>query len=142
MWLPVLALILWDTRDTEAWEGKIKEPLTVFTALLAVATVALAFVAGLQWDTLEKTDHTLRAGQRAFVFLNGITMTEHPVQPTGYEWYFTASIENNGSTQTKGLFHRLSCVQRPSISEIWAPLPFLDQSKSMAQELALGRPIN
>jgi hypothetical protein len=91
--------------------NKLKDPLTIFTFLLVL-------VAALQWRTLEKTDATLRAGQRAFVFLDGIQMTQHPIQPQGYIWYFTASIQNNGATQTKDLVHRLACKKAPSNSEI------------------------
>jgi hypothetical protein len=37
------------------------------TVVMAVAAVAMAVVAGLQWKTLEKTDETLRADQRPWV---------------------------------------------------------------------------
>jgi hypothetical protein len=56
--------------------AKVREPLNIFTLLLAVATIGLAIVSFLQWRTLDKqahtmerTDETLRAGERAFVFL-------------------------------------------------------------------------
>jgi hypothetical protein len=55
--------------------AKLREPMTLFTAILAVATIVLVFVSFLQWHTLsqqavtmEKTDETMRAGERAFVF--------------------------------------------------------------------------
>jgi hypothetical protein len=53
-------LIIWDTREKGTWRSKLKEPLSLFTAILAVATVALVWVAALQWETLEKTDFTVK----------------------------------------------------------------------------------
>ena len=39
----------------------------MFTAILALATLSLVWVAALQWNTLEKTDETLRAAQRPWI---------------------------------------------------------------------------
>src|SRR5262245_48154087 len=41
--------------------------LVVFTAVLAFFTGLLVVVAGLQWQTLEKTDQTMRLQQRAWI---------------------------------------------------------------------------
>jgi hypothetical protein len=65
-WLAFVGLIIWDTREKQTWRTSLKEPLTLFTAILALGTVALASVAVLQWLTLEKTDHTLRNGHRFY----------------------------------------------------------------------------
>jgi hypothetical protein len=75
-------------------------------------------IAFLQYRTLEKTDKTLRAGQTAFVFLQNIQMSEEPIPPRGYEWYFIANVTNNGTTQTKNFVSRLACKKNPLSSEI------------------------
>jgi hypothetical protein len=56
--------------------ARVREPLNVFTLVLAIATIGLAIVSFLQWRTLgqqarimERTDETFRAGERAFVFV-------------------------------------------------------------------------
>jgi hypothetical protein len=105
--------------DNSFWD-KCKEPLNIFTAVLASATAFLAFVSILQWRTLdqqartmERTDETWRAGERAFVFLKlpgdgwqkaqitngGITMRTLPVT-----W------ENSGNSPTRDLVVKLYCV--------------------------------
>lgn len=57
--LVILTALIWD---------KLREPLNLFTAVLALATIALVYVSGLQWRTLDKTDQTWRDGERAYVF--------------------------------------------------------------------------
>ena len=47
-----------------------REPITWATIVLALATVASVGVAALQWDTLDKTDETLKTNERAFVFVS------------------------------------------------------------------------
>jgi len=88
------------------------------TAVLAVATIVLSFVAYLQWRTFEKTDFTLRSQQRAFVFLDGIQMVKHP----GDVWYFVASLRNNGLTQTRNLIVRLACGAKAPVGSKHAVL--------------------
>jgi hypothetical protein len=46
-----------------------REPITWATIVLALATAASVGVAALQWQTLDKTDETLKANERAFVFV-------------------------------------------------------------------------
>jgi hypothetical protein len=117
-WLALIGLIVWDTREKGTWRTKWKEPLALFTAILAFATVALVWVAKLQWNTLEKTDETLRAGQRAFVFLENIQMNQQPALPQGFIWYFVPNLRNNGTTQTKNLTTRLTCEFSPQPSKV------------------------
>ena len=42
------------------------------TVMLALATIALSTIAVLQWQTLEKTDTTMRLQQRAFLAPRGL----------------------------------------------------------------------
>jgi hypothetical protein len=112
--LAILTALLWRIPL-----AKLREPVTLFTAVLAFATAVLAFVAILQWRTLDqqarimdRTDETFRAGERAFVFLklpgdgwqkaqinNGVTMRALPVT-----W------ENSGNSPTRDLVIKLYCV--------------------------------
>jgi hypothetical protein len=57
--LIIAAALVWD---------RFREPVTMFTGVLALATLALVYVSVLQWRASEKTDETFRAGERAFVF--------------------------------------------------------------------------
>jgi hypothetical protein len=85
--------------------------IVIFTGMLAVATLLLVVVGWLQYSTLEKTDKTLRAGQRSFVFLKEVK----PYQLGSgdhTEWYFLLTWENNGTTQTRNLTIKVSC-ERP-----------------------------
>jgi hypothetical protein len=104
--------------DISFWD-KCKEPLNIFTFVLALATLALVIVSSLQWRTLDqqahtmdRTDETMRAGERAFVFLklpgdgwqkaqitNGRTMRTLPVT-----W------ENSGNSPARDLVVKLYCV--------------------------------
>lgn len=91
--------------------SKVREPLNLFTGVLALATVALVIVSFLQWRTLDKTDETWRAGERAYVFpahnvagwqagyiKNGIVFRGFPVV-----W------ENSGNSPTMDLVAELYC---------------------------------
>ena len=68
-WLALVCLIIWDTTDKQM---RFKEPIVLFTAMLALGTIALAVVALLQWATLEKTDATLKEAQRPWVEFNPV----------------------------------------------------------------------
>jgi hypothetical protein len=86
-----------------------------FTAILAV-------VAGLQWHTLDKTDATLRAGQRAFVFVKtpGNWTVAKMVGDEARRAYFV-ELGNNGNSQTKNLTFSLYCP-RPNVFERIDPI--------------------
>jgi hypothetical protein len=112
-----------DKERSEGWKSKLKDPIAIFTGILAFGTVALAVIAVFQWCTLEKTDKTLRAGQRAFVFVNQspgqwiepTTIDNEIVQRWHIEW------ENSGNSQTKDLTLELYCA-RPSEKPIRDPI--------------------
>ena len=105
----ILAALVWD---------RFREPLTMFTGVLALATLALVYVSGLQWSTLDKTDETFRAGQRAFVFpthnngwqgaetIDGVVRRAYPVG-----W------ENSGNSPTRNLVVKTYCPQVQPLSE-------------------------
>jgi hypothetical protein len=93
--------------------AKVREPLNIFTCVLAIATIGLTIVSFLQWRTLEKTDETWRAGERAFVFVthniagwqqakvvNGIINRTYPTV-----W------ENSGNSPTRDLVVELYCPE-------------------------------
>jgi hypothetical protein len=72
-------------------------------------TAVLCFVAWLQWETFEKTDHTLKdtlassnVTNRPFVFAKGVTIDQTIMQ--GY-WTFGIPVENSGNTPTRGMDH-------------------------------------
>jgi hypothetical protein len=90
-----------EQKRAERWTVKAKEPLTLFTALLMISTIALAFVAWLQWRTFEKTDETFRAGERAFVISSELLV--EPIKSkdgTILRWLISPIIENDGNSST------------------------------------------
>ena len=87
-----------------SWKEKIKEPITLFTALVALFTFLLVGVAILQWCTLEKTDRTLKLQTRATVYFRLAAWTdEAPPRPR-------MSIGNAGLTTTHGLTYASACI--------------------------------
>lgn len=62
LWLPVLALILWDTG-----EGERIDPVGRFTAVLAVFTGVLCVIGYFQFQILKTTDETLWSNQRPWI---------------------------------------------------------------------------
>ena len=121
-WFALIGLIIWDTREKGEWRTKLNDPLTLFTAALAVATVALVWVAALQWDTLENTDHTIKETlqqdrdalviqQRAFMTAKEIRF--EPLTMFGIKgttWLANVLWENSGNTPTKNLTIIANCV--------------------------------
>ena len=73
-WFALVGLIIWDTREKGSWRSKLKDPLALFTAMLVLATMALVWVAALQWETLDKTDRTLRLQERAWLTPFGLNV--------------------------------------------------------------------
>jgi hypothetical protein len=100
------------------WE-KFRDPLNIFTGVLALATLALVYVSALQWRTLEKTDETARASERAFVF----------PAPKKAEWRpavknkdvvtreFPVVWENSGNSPTVNLVIETYCHNPVPLSE-------------------------
>jgi hypothetical protein len=114
-----------------AWE-RFREPLNIFTAVLALATMTLVYVSWLQQRTLEKTDETWRAGERAFVFvthnnvgwqrakmINGEIVREFPVV-----W------ENSGNSPTRDLVVKLYCLPLGPLT-IENPISSIDKAKRL-----------
>ena len=112
---------------------KWSEPLTLFTAVLALATIVLAGVSFLQWktfnrqaitldkqavtldqqaSTLEKTDATMRAGERAFVFVTHKGAGwQRPYMVDGQiTRNYPIVWENSGNSPTKNLQLELYCL--------------------------------
>jgi hypothetical protein len=90
----------------------------------AIATVAIAIVASLQWETLEKTDETMRASQRAYVYFDKIvpSVTDEPNNQK--IWTFIANWGNSGNATTKNLTFISACL--PSALAIDEPFPQFD----------------
>jgi hypothetical protein len=88
---------------------KVREPSNAFNFILAIATIGLAFVSFLQWRTLDKTDETFRAGERAFVFVKQIIWGQAQMKDGMAYRSVAPEWENNGNSQTKGLIVELNC---------------------------------
>jgi hypothetical protein len=106
------------------------------TIAIAVPTAALVVVAWFQWCTSEKTDQTLRAGERAFVFVRhqgsqwtaAKTMSNQIVRSFIVEW------ENSGNSQTKNLTVDLYCIP-PQAFVTANPIGILDKPTLTADRL-------
>jgi hypothetical protein len=107
-WLAFAALIIWDTREKGTWRTKLKDPLSLFTALLVLATVALVWVAALQWETLEKTDKTVRSGQRGFAYVKSVWWRPY-IRNDKLVWWGLLEWENSGNTPIQPVFIELNC---------------------------------
>jgi len=90
---------------------KLKDPLNIFTGVLAVGTLALVYVAALQQSTLEKTDKTLRIGERSFVYLEDVHVTAYKEK-----WDLEPIATNSGTTQTVDFMYTLRCG--PPLTEL------------------------
>ena len=107
-------------RQTQKTQNRNREFGDTLTIL---AICAAGIVAYLQWQTLEKTDNTLRAGERAFVFVKQHSDAWTAAKKVGDEVVrsFVLEVENNGNTQTKDLMISLYCP-RPNIFEKIDPI--------------------
>ena len=102
-----------ETKDYEATKTNRKianatialAVLNLFLVVTSVFSVA-AFI--LQWRTLEKTDKTLRVGERAFVYTDGMDVAKSN-DGAGDKWTFLLNAVNNGGTQTKYLYFYVIC---------------------------------
>jgi hypothetical protein len=59
-----------EKKRSERWWIRVKEPISFFTFVLAVATIALTVVAVLQLCALDNQIRSLELTERAYVFLN------------------------------------------------------------------------
>ena len=91
-----------EKNSANRWQSKIKDPITIFTGVLALGTIALAIIAVLQWCTLEKTDRTLKdtlatnkSTVRAYVFLEVLKVDS--ISPGG-PFIISARWKNIGKT--------------------------------------------
>jgi hypothetical protein len=108
--LVVLTALIWE---------RFREPLNLFTGVLALATVALVYVSGLQWRTLDKTDETWRAGERAYVFpAHNVAGWQAGQIKNGVIYRsFPAVWENSGTSPTRDLVAALYCPEVQSLPE-------------------------
>jgi hypothetical protein len=93
--------------------AKVREPLNIFTCVLAIATIGLTIVSFLQWRTLDKTDETFRAGERAFVFVTHNGAQWQPAKTINGEIFrvFPVVWENSGNSPTSRLTFELHCPE-------------------------------
>jgi hypothetical protein len=118
-WLALVGLIIWDTREKELWT-KTWDPLTLFTAILAIGTLALAWVAALQWETLETTDQTSRLRDRAFVYFGDPPLTPYPAnQPI--VWGVGITVVNAGNMPARSVMIEYDCPDAPKSDRIVDP---------------------
>lgn len=105
-----------ENKYSERWWVKFKDPLSIFTFVLAVATIVLTWVAILQKWTLDRTDETARAGQRAFVFpkQEGNNWTTGRKDGEEVRRSFAVVWENSGNSPTREMTVSLWCP-RPNV---------------------------
>jgi hypothetical protein len=110
------------TKSKNRFWAALRDPLNIFTGVLAISTAGLVVVAAVQSYILEKTDQTFRAGERAFVFVKGQN-TWLPAETfnTNILRSYVVEWENSGNTETKNLFVRLYCP-RPSAFDTADPI--------------------
>jgi hypothetical protein len=124
--------------------AKLREPVTLFTAVLAFATAVLAFVSVLQWRTLDqqarimdRTDETFRAGERAFVFPAPNNVGFLPATKTAdgkiNRWY-PSVWENSGNSPTVNLVINTYCL-KPLIFAEANPIKVLPNPSANVQRL-------
>jgi hypothetical protein len=121
-WFALASLIIWDARDKESWQTKLKDPLTVFTAILALGTVGLAVIAVLQWLTLEKTDQTSRLRDRAFIYFSDPPLTPYPPDKP-IVWGAGISVLNAGNMPARRIAIQYDCPDAPMSDQITDPFP-------------------
>ena len=93
-----------EKKYSERWWVRFKEPISVFTFVLSISTIALTWVAVLQKRTLDRTDETLRANERAFVNVkNWEIIPEKDEKSQSTQWKPQVLIGNSGNTPTKNL---------------------------------------
>jgi hypothetical protein len=108
--LVIIAALVWERfRDT----------LNMFTGVLALATLALVYVSALQWSTLEKTDETARASERAFVFpaQNHVQWLPAVKNKDVVTREFPVVWENSGNSPTVNLVIETYCLSPVPLSE-------------------------
>jgi hypothetical protein len=72
--------------------------------ITAIATVAIGIVAWLQWETFEKTDQTMKSGERAAVVSYDLKIV--PLVLKQFKliyWVVSPIIENAGNTSTQNM---------------------------------------
>lgn len=101
----------------------------VAAILAAISTVGLVYIGFLQWDTLKKSNATLRDSNRAYVYFDRIKLRPYPDPPDNVTVYgITVVVTNSGNTPALGLRFRSVC---PQSSADFAKDPFglVDWSK-------------
>ena len=77
----------------------------MFTAILALATLSLVWVAALQWNTLEKTDETLRAAQRPWIKYSDIQIASPlTYNENGMNITLRFFLKNTGTSPAQNVF--------------------------------------
>lgn len=102
-----------NARDNQAAETDNKianatKAIAWLTAALVVTSVLSIVVLYSQWRTFEKTDRTLREGERAFVYITGVNFFRFPAGGAN-AWYIVPEATNNGTTQTVNMTYNLGC---------------------------------
>ncbi len=107
-------------RATQKISNRKRENAETFTILLLCVAGIIAF---LQWRTLEKTDQTWKAGERAFVFARVDKAGWQPAEKIGNQVVrgFFVPIENSGNSPTKDLVVSLYCP-RPTAFDVIDPI--------------------
>lgn len=125
--LAILTALIWE---------KFREPLNLFTAVLALAIIALVYVSALQWRTLDKTDQTWRDGERAYVFPAQNNATWLPAKTNGGQIIRSYPIvwENSGNSPTVNLVIKTYCLSPLPLPEA-NPIKMLHDPTADVQRL-------
>ena len=107
-------------RKTSKTANRQNEKVALWTIMALFAAGIFAF---FQWQTLDKTDHTLRAGERAFVFPRLDQSGWQPAVMLNNQivrgLFF--GIENSGNSPTKNMILSLYCP-RPNAFDTIDPI--------------------
>jgi hypothetical protein len=125
----VLVLLLLSAVTSLVWTmlpAKLRDPptlftgiLALFTGVLALATAALVYVSWLQQRTLDKTDETFRAGERAFIFPAQNNVAFQPAKTIDGKVIRAYPIvwENSGNSPTVNLVIETYCLDSLPLAE-------------------------
>jgi hypothetical protein len=117
-----------------------RDPIVWATLGIFLATAFSVGVGYLQRETLEKTDKTLRAGQRAFVNVNDVRMEPTPKDVDNMTYLTIGPIlENSGSTAVRNGFYYLGWSISGLNNTVSPPFPI---GKVESLTPAQGMPIN
>jgi hypothetical protein len=107
----------YESEKTNRQIARATNYIAILNAGLVFTGILSAVVLYGQWRTFEKTDKTLRIGERAFVYSPSMIFLKY-IASSPNNWYIIPQAENNGSTQTVNMTYALICNQISSKATI------------------------